>query len=234
MTRDELITYLFDGAPHLLLEPLAGWLSSSRRFAAFVTDVRTKIRKKLRTTQDREGLLDLRLELETAFLLLQERSLGVAYEPGLPTRARGPDFAVTFTTSLTFMLEVTRVRGSARIPLVARLADVVPAKLGQLRPRHGNVVLIGVEARELTPSDLHAAMLGIQRRAEQNDVALVQRQGYRDPADFFRHYRHLTEVLVRGVELDESGPLAAWVNPQARVPLPRRVRTALHRCLAGP
>ena len=81
MLIDELLTYLFDGQPHLLAAPLAAWLASSRRFTAFVTDFRTKIRKKLRATQERESLLDLRLELETAYLLLRERSFSVVYEP---------------------------------------------------------------------------------------------------------------------------------------------------------
>ena len=110
MLIDELLTYLFDGQPHLLAAPLAAWLASSRRFTAFVTDFRTKIRKKLRATQELESLLDLRLELETAYLLLRERSFSVVYEPQRVGQLRGPDFAVTYTTSTLFMLEVTRLR----------------------------------------------------------------------------------------------------------------------------
>src|SRR5678815_3846242 len=110
MLTDELLNYLFDGKPHLLAESMGAWLTSSRRYASFVHDVRDKIRKKIRVTQDQETLLDLRLELETAYLLLQERTLSLAYEPQLAERVRSSDFAVTYTTSLTFMLEVTRLR----------------------------------------------------------------------------------------------------------------------------
>ena len=81
MLTDELLTYVFDGQSHLLAQPMATWLASSRRFTAFVTTFRDKIRKKLRVTQDQESLLDLRLELETAYVLLQERPLSLVYEP---------------------------------------------------------------------------------------------------------------------------------------------------------
>jgi len=66
MLMDELLSYLFNGQPHRLAMPMATWLASSRRFTAFVATFRTKIRKKLRATQEIESLLDLRLELETA------------------------------------------------------------------------------------------------------------------------------------------------------------------------
>jgi hypothetical protein len=229
MSTDDLLAYLFDGQPHLLFQPTARWLASSRRFTAFVTAFQDKIRKKLRITQDRESFLDLQLELETAYLLLQERSLSVRYEPELSKRIRSPDFAVTFTTSLTFMLEVTRVQADPKNTLNARLADAIPGKLGQLLPQHGNVLLVGVETMDLTPGDIRAAMLGIQQRAEQNDLPFLQRHGFRDRADFFRHYQGLSEIIVRGADIEASRSMAAWVNPQAKHPLPSKVRTALDR-----
>jgi hypothetical protein len=114
MLTDELLTYLFDGQSHLLAQPMATWLASSRRYAAFVTTFQDKIRKKLRVTQDQGNLLDLQLELETAYLLLQERPFSLVYEPQLGGKLRGPDFAVTYTTSLTFMAEVTRLRADPK------------------------------------------------------------------------------------------------------------------------
>ena len=66
MLIDDLLTYLFDGQPHLLFQPMAIWLASSRRFTTFVTTFQDKIRKKLRKTQDQESLQDIQLELETA------------------------------------------------------------------------------------------------------------------------------------------------------------------------
>jgi len=142
MLTDELLTYLFNGQAHLLAGPMATWLASSRRFTAFVTTFRDKIRKKLRTTQDHETLYDLRLELETAYLLLQERTLNLSYEPEQSKQVRSPDFAVTFTTSLTFMVEVTRLRAAPSsdnaltLPLEGeRLADAICSKLGQFLPK---------------------------------------------------------------------------------------------------
>src|SRR5215208_2304606 len=107
---DEQLTYLFDGQPHILAAQMEIWLADSRRFTDFVRTFRDKIRKKLRVTQDEETLYDLRLELETAYLLLRERTLNLVYEPEQSKQVRSPDFAVTYTTSLTFMVEVTRLR----------------------------------------------------------------------------------------------------------------------------
>jgi hypothetical protein len=233
MPTDDLLAYLFDGGPHLLFEPMAGWLGSSRRFAGFVTAFQNKIRKKLRTTQERENLLDLRLELETAYLLLQERSLSLAYEPELSKRTRGPDFAVTFTTSMTFMLEVTRLQAEPEDTAGARLADTIAGKLGQLLPGRGNVLLVGFDALDGAAIDLHALMLGVQQRAERNDPALLGRHGFRDRADFFGHYQRLSEVLVRGPGFEAARSIEAWINPQAKHELPGKVRSALYRSQAS-
>jgi hypothetical protein len=259
MLTEELLSYVFDGQSqsHLLAQPMATWLASSRRFTTFVTTFRDKIRKKLRATPDQESLLDVRLELETAYLLLQERPLSLEYEPppSGQVRGRGPDFAVTFTTSFTFMLEVTRLQADQKstlaeaqeqtlatpapnpmvtIPLIGdRLADTVCSKLGQLLPQRSNVLLVGVEALHLTASDLRAAMLRTQQRAERNDSVFSRRYGFRDRADFFHHYQRLSEILVRGPQLQAAEPLVVWVNPQAKYPLPSKVRTVLYHSHAG-
>lgn len=251
MLTDELLTYVCDGQSHLLARPLAKWMASSRRFTAFVMTFRDKIRKKVRTTQDEENLLDLRFELETAYLLLQERPLSLVYEPLQAGQSRSPDYAVTFTTSLTFMVEVTRLRAALKntlieaqeqtrstpganstltIPLIGeRLADVICSKLGQLLPQHSNVLIIGVETLHLMQSDLRTAMLRIQQRAEGNEATFLQRHRFRDRADFFHHYQRLSEVLVRGPHGEPAEPLVTWVNAQAKHPLPGKVRTVLYR-----
>jgi hypothetical protein len=250
MQTDDLLNYLFDGQSNLLVQPMATWLASSRRFAAFATTFRDKIRKKLRITQDQKSLLDLQLELETAYLLLQERSLSLEYEPEQSKRIRSPDFAVTFTTSFTFMVEVTRVQADLKnitaetreqapaplpetwpaiSPLGARLADAVASKLSQLRPQRSNILLIAIEATHLTPGDIRNAMFSIQQRAERNDSTFLQGHGFRDRADFFRHYQRLSEVLVRGLHFEEAKSMVTWINPQAKHPLPSRVRTVLYR-----
>jgi hypothetical protein len=252
MLIDELQTYLFDGQPHPLATQMATWLASSRRFTDFVTTFHTKIRKKLRATQELESLLDLRLELETAYLLLRERSLGLVYEPLPIGQSRGPDFAVTFTTSTIFMVEVTRLRmvqdgtqdpaqtqeqalsahtTPVRSLVEERLADMVCSKLGQLQPQHGNILLVGVDAPRFTQDTLRAAMLQLQQRAERNDATIVQGRGIRDRADFFHHFQRLSELLVRGPRLQAGEPMISWVNLQAKYPLLSKVRTVLYRSL---
>jgi hypothetical protein len=244
MLVDELLAYIFNEPSHILAQPMATWLAASRRFTAFTTTFRDKIRKKIRTTQDEESLLDLWLELETAYRLLQEKRLSLEYEPLQSGKTRSPDFAVTFTTSLTFMVEVTRLRAEQKnteaqaqianlipaTPLIdERLADTICDKLGQLLPQRSNVLLVGVEALSLTDSDLYATMIHIQQRAERNEAAFWQRYGFRDRSDFFRYYQRLSEVLVRGKDLEEVGQTAVCSNPQAKHPLPSKVRTALYR-----
>jgi hypothetical protein len=233
MLTEELLTYLFDGAAHPLAPTLEPWLAA-RRFAEFAITFRDKIRKKLRTTPDPENLLDLRLELETAYLLLQERTLSVVYEPQPLRQTRGPDFAVTYTTSLTFTVEVTRLRapttpglatGGADPTVNERLVDSIASKLGQLLPGQPNVLVVGVETGALTAADLNATVRDLQQRAEANDATFFQRHRVRARADFFRQFQRLSEILVRGAT---AQPLV-WVNPQAKAPLPSKVRTALYR-----
>ena len=231
MLIDELLKYLFDGQSHLLATPMAKWLASSRRFTAFVNTFHTKIRKKIRATQEMERLLDLRLELEIAYLLLQEHSLSLVYEPPTGGQSRGPDFAVTYTTSTLFMVEVTRGLAQAQELAGEWLADMVCSKLGQLLPQRRNILLVGVESPSFTQDTLRTTMLNLQQRAERNDASVVQRNGFRDRAHFFQHYHRLSELLVRGPRLQAGEPLIGWVNPQAKYPLPGKVRTVLYRSL---
>jgi len=243
-TTDELLTYVFIGQPHSLAPSMTRWLASSRRFTAFVSTFRDKIRKKFRATRDPESLLDLRLELETAYLLLQERSLSLVYEPEQTGHVRGPDFAVSFTTSLTFMVEVTRLRVEIQEPvreaatgnsapvtsiLGLHVVDTVCSKLGQLSQQRSNTLMIGVETLAMTQDELRAVMLQAQQRAERNDPAFLQRYRFRDRSDFFRYYQRLSEILVRGTELQiDKPPFIVWANPQAKHPLPTKVRTTLY------
>ncbi len=239
MRTDKLMTYLFDGQPHLLAESMAAWLGSSRRFTDFVTTFQDKIRKKLRVTQDAETLSDLHLELETAYLLLGERSLNVEYEPQQSAPGRSPDFAVTYTSSLTFMVEVTRIRTATKDILAnmksdprqegERLSDAISSKLGQLLGQRGNILILGLNALNMTESDLQSNMLRLQQRAQGNDASYWQRYGFQDRSDFFRHFQRLSEVLVRVAPFRADEPMLIWVNPRAKRPLPGRVRTALYR-----
>lgn len=230
MLINELLGFLFDGKPNPLTEPMTTWLASSRRFTAFVNTHHTKIRKKIRTIQGPENLRDLQLELETAYLLLREPTLGLAYEPQHPELGRSPDFAVSFTTSVEFMIEVTRLRSTQLSASGGdRFSDMLCSKLGQLLPKRGNLLLVGIDVPLLSTSGLHATMLGIQRRVENNDSDLLLKHGFRDRADFFQRYQRLSVILVRTIPLQSGVPVVLWDNPQAKYPLPARVRTALIR-----
>jgi hypothetical protein len=239
MTVADLHSYLLEGSDHALGPQLLDWLTSSRRFAAFAAAAGSKVRKKLRGAQTPGSAADLQFELETAYLLLQERFL-IDYEPQVSGQPRRPDFAVTFTTQATVMLEVTRLRSApvqASAPTLPlhpeRLADTVAGKLGQLLPGQSNVLLIGCPAPTLTPDDLRAAMLELQGRAERADAAVLKRAQLGDRSAFFGHYRRLSEVLICELPRRAGTPLSVWVNPQAKQPLPRKVQTALYRSQRG-
>lgn len=227
---NELLAYLFDNQPHLLAAPVEGWLASSRRFTNFVSEARDKIRKKIRVSRDAETLQDLRLELETAYLLLQEKSLSLVYEPPCG-QGRCPDFAVSFTTSMTFMVEVTRLR-TIQVGTVSPendpLIDAIGSKLGQLISQQSNVLVVGVPILYLTQTELNMMMLRLQQRAEK-DASFWQRYRFRDRADFFKHYQCLSEVILRGSQRKADEPILQWVNAQGKYPLPGKVRTALYR-----
>lgn len=248
MVTRELLSFLFDGRSHPLAATIATWLSASHRFTDFVAANHSKIRKKLRTAQEPETLCGLELELETAYLLLRQRSLSLQYEPH-DEHARGPDFAVSFTTSCVFMVEVTRMgtnrlrtfsgtpesarrNQAANSTLTAprlgdRFSDVLCSKLGQLLPQRSNALIIGVEGSPPAYDDLHDAMRGVQLRAEGNDSNVVHRHGFRDRGEFFRHFQRLSALLVRGTPLRPGQPAVVWINPQAKHPLPAKARAAL-------
>lgn len=119
MTRNELLAELFGDWYH---DPAAvvafdEWLVSSRRFTGFVTEHLTKVRKKLRTSGDQEGALDVLYELEVAHRVVSVKAHGLAYEPFAGAKERGPDFAVTFNGTPWFLLEVTRL--GAQTPATA-------------------------------------------------------------------------------------------------------------------
>jgi hypothetical protein len=71
-------------------------------------------------------------------------------------------------------------------------------------------------------------MLRVQQRVERNEATFWNRHRFRDRADFFHHYYRLSEVFVRPSQAQAEQQTVVWVNPQAKYPLPSRVRTALY------
>lgn len=245
--------YLFDGQSHALSGPFEHWLTTSKPFTSFTQTYQQKIRKKIRTAQDPEELYNLYCELRTAYLLLQEARFAVEYEPFTKQSGRSADFAVTYRTRTPFHVEVTRLRLSQQEqPLVEqepaevssgleesieltrrygsrRLADVACDKLGQLSSNTPNVLFMWVQCKVMQEGDMEQALTALKRRAEQRDADLLARYGFRNPADFMRHYQRLSLVLVQSLHAQEAekAPLA-WANRDARYPLPAALRDRLY------
>ena len=230
MPVTDLRAYLFDAKPHLLSPSVGAWLTESKRFQVFAEANRDKIRKKLRDTRDREAMRDLGCELEAAYWLTQDRRLTVEYEK-CEGRTTCPDFKVTYTTSYTFGVEVTRVRtGTGQPPpdggetrLIERVAD----KLRQMQVGMMNVLWVVMDEAG-AGVDLTLAMAGLRQRAERGDPLVIGRHDLADTSDFFKYYFRLSGVVLRAARDGEpSRLLALWANPQAKHPLPPPLKTLL-------
>jgi len=229
VTRNELLAELFGDWHH---DPAAvvafdEWLVSSRRFTGFVTEHLTKVRKKLRTSGDQEGALDVLYELEVAHRVVSVKAHGLAYEPFAGAKERGPDFAVTFNGTPWFLLEVTRL--GAQTPATAqRIARAVTLKLKQLRAEGPNVVLVGVGGGGPDEQELALALVSIARDAETADDSFFSRLGMRDRKAFFQYYERLAAVMVRTGSVPGAA-VTSWFNPRAR----RQVETRGLQALLG-
>jgi hypothetical protein len=246
------LTYLFDDRPHVLSRPLKHWLTTSKPFALFSQTYQPKIRKKVQTIQGAQEAHGVYCELRTAYLLLQEPKFAIEYEPYGKQHGRSPDFAVTYRTRMTFHVEVTCLRASQQEQQLGarerdeenntlegstafirryqsrRLADVVCSKLGQLSPSTPNVLFMWVQSELMHEIDIEQVMTTLKWRAEQRDANLLSRYGFRNPADFIRHYQRLSVILVQSLEAQEADkkPLV-WHNNDVRYPLPSKVKDIL-------
>ncbi len=207
-------------------EELEAWLAGSPRFRAFVETHRDKIRKKIRGAADVEAFRDVRVELQTALLLLADRRIDLGYEAYGSGRV-GPDFTVTFRATQRFNLEVTRPR---RLRGPADFSALV-AKLRQLLPSTPNAALIAIDGDSAAALDVAAASRVLRSRADARDEPFLAAHGFEGTRDFYDRYLRLGGVLVwcDGAVGDERGAL--WVNPSARIPLPSPAAGACLRCL---
>ena len=151
-TVDALVDEIFDGSAAPFAAEFGDWVRGSRRFKAFATEYRTKLRAKLRNARDEAALLDVRAEFETAALLLREPRFAVEYETYTAQKRRGPDFTVTFKTHIPFNVEVRRVRAveldDADLNLDAipnKVMAVLCAKVGQMPPSIVNLLWLTPE-----------------------------------------------------------------------------------------
>jgi hypothetical protein len=224
MPKPELLTTLLPTPDHPAAALLAAWLEAAPRFAAFAAANETKIRKKLRATDD-ETLRDALAELETAFLLLRDPRFAVAYET-FRTTGRGPDLSVTFRQNLPFTVEVTRLRHSETgRDVQEKISDVACAKLHQFPPGVINLLLVFGAGAGVQP-DAGQAMARLRARAESRDDAFFARRGFAGARAFQAAAQRLSALLLRDTV---DTPLQMWENPQARHRLPPDLRRALAR-----
>ncbi len=229
LTIDELLAEIFEDRSHPLLVPLTTWLTTSKGFRSFAENYRTKIRAKIKARHDAESLHDLAFELATAYRLLQEPRLNLAYEYQEIGQTRRPDFAVTFTTKFTFSVEVTRMQAmSADDPgrQSSKFQYVIAGKLAQMLPVMIKLLMIGAEDRFVRNFDVSAAMLQLKKRADAKDALLFKRSDARDGADFFRAYQRLSGIFLCSTQnIAANYPSNLWVNKEARHPLPANLQT---------
>jgi hypothetical protein len=231
-TTDTLLEYLLDGRPQALRPALQQWLSTSRRFTAFVEENRDKIRKKIRLAQDAGAIEDLKWELEVAYLLHNDKRFNVSYEAYSRAQPFGPDFRVSYTTSFAFNVEVTRVRsaiaeedaGNRAEREARRLAETAVNKLHQIVPGMPNVVAIGMSELSADEAGFAAVMGAVRRGVEQGDLAVMTRIGFNSTPAFIKAYERLSAVIAHS---QDGSAAFLWRNPSARAPLPAKAITAL-------
>jgi hypothetical protein len=232
--QSDLITFLFEGKPHLLSNALMQWMEASPRFTIFVETYRDKIRKKIRVTREPESILDLHVELEVASSLLNDRRLVVAYEPYASVKKRGPDFSVTYRANLVFNIEVAHMRpedssaDGVDLPRKEeRILRILLYKLGQMQPGMPNLLVIHTREDVARVIDLDGLMQAIKIKADRKDSAFYAASGYTSPAAFYKDFLRLNGILLwsPGVQL--------WVNKQARPELAEKVLRLVSSLASG-
>jgi hypothetical protein len=227
-TVDDLLDHIFTGKKPALYPEFESWVRGTRRFKAFAISYRDKIRTKLKNVRDEAGMNDLRAELETAALLLREERFALEYEKYAASRQRGPDFTVTFKTHTPFNVEVRRIRSvewddedtEARI---GKLMTVLCDKAGQMPPSVVNLLWLTAE-RDISEADLTRAVTNLRQLAERKVEDFFTRRGFASAADFLKHFRQISAIVVR-----QSGEQVLWLNADARHKAPPEIVTAIQR-----
>lgn len=213
---------MFDGKSTLLTRELQHWMEDSGRFTEFVDKYRDKIRKKIRVSDDRERLLDLRGELLVAYRLLVDRRLEVEYEPYASLKGRGADFAVIYRTNLKFNIEVARMRAEAGEFADARhnegrVLRIVLEKLGQMQTNMPNLLVIHVLEDAAKTIALEELMQGMKNRADKRDASFYSHSRYSTSGEFYKDFLRLSGVLFWEPNAQH------WINKQAKVGLDKKV-----------
>jgi hypothetical protein len=244
ISSDDLLVYLFDGKWSSMKSQYRLWLGESPRFQKFTETYKDKIRKKIRNQTDEASILDLTAELATAYLLVENPRFQVAYEPYTSGKTRGPDFAVTTNSGITFNVEATRMRdllpdvGTLQLQNTdleqlqmllsqaagERIGEVVWNKLSQMRASMANLLVIHAEEPFVSTVRLGPAMARLKLRAEHKDPDLYLHGDLRTPADFVKYYQRLNGILLRCADTKNTGNPCqqAWENRSAKLLLPEK------------
>ena len=222
--EQDLIDYLFAGGTESLSRELLSWMRASLRFTEFVEDYRDKIRKKIRTASEPEGLLDVRAELDIARGLLSDKRVKVNYELGASSKQRIPDFSITYRENLVFNIEVARMQRKATTGSEndlarkeERIVRTLLEKLGQMQPGIPNLLAIHTPEHVARSIDLGTLMQRVKIRADAKDPALYANSGYDGPASYYKDFLHLSGILL-------WAPGAQyWINKQARPAMDEKV-----------
>ena len=228
---DDLLAEIFDGRRGPLYRDFDAWLRASRRFQAFATEYRSKIRAKLKNARNGEGIMDLAAELETAALLLTEPSFALEYEKYTASRERGPDYTVTFKSHTSFNVEVRRLRNSEpgekdppaqAMKLIAVLCD----KAGQMPSGILNVLWLTAEGG-VGEAQLSAAVTLLRDLAEHRADDFFVHRGFESATGFLKQYQRLGVIA-----LGQPDALI-WSNPLARHKAPPDIVKALRRATSA-
>jgi hypothetical protein len=223
-TARRLLDHLLPAADDPLADDLARWLSDAR-FRAFAEAHRDKIRKKLRSTTDADGRLDVRAELAVAAALTRDKAIALAFEAYGAT-AGGPDFTVSVRGGV-FNLEVTRLH---RDPASVTDGGPIVAKLRQLPPSVPNVVLVAVAGPDAAAFDAEGGIRALRGRAEAHDEVFFQHRGLDGQRAFRERVRRLGATIAWAENGAGDERVAVWINRDARIPVPER---ALRACVAA-
>ena len=206
-----------------MAQELLGWLAGSPRFRDFAEAHRDKIRKKLRTARDVEALRDVRAELRTAWLLLADRRIELAFE-AYGSGKTGPDFTVTFRGSRSFNLEVTRPH---RMLDATGLASSLLAKLRQLPPSASNAILIAIPGGTADALDIDAAARALRSRADAKDEAFFTTRGMAGTRGFYERFLRLGAVFVSAEDASGDARATVWFNRSSRIAVPEVGRAGM-------
>src|SRR5690242_6052382 len=209
---------------------LSGRMTASPRFRAFIEEHRDKIGKKVRAARDAEGIRDLALELERAYLLLSERRFALRYEAYAAVKTSGPDLTVIYKERPACNVGVKRLRGALNASAFGKWANAVCDKTAQLPPSIANVVQIGAQGRDAASFEAVDAMVRLRRLAEGGDDTFFARRGYQDARDSLRTLPRLSAVLyIAGWDADVPDTVVLWANALAK----HQVTPEVARMLAG-